>query len=359
MAKPPVQPDYRIRGRQIAQNQGIPWNIFNALVQQESGWNPSAKSPVGAQGFTQLMPGTARGLGVDPNDPLQNLQGGAQYLAQQYKKFGSWDLALAAYNAGPGAVAKYGGVPPYEETQNYVKTIMGNAHGAGGGGAPQAATGPTPSPLALGTLGAQAGLALQGSDPASLLNFAAPTKQGVSALQKLGDTSAKTAESSMQEIPTPKLASPVQSLSGVMQPHEVPVLPVSSEMNGQVPMVQGGNITQKFPNLHVQSNVDWQHVNPRLLSTLQKLAEKDGRVFVINSGYRSDDYNRQIGGAKGSKHRSGLAADVYVNGHPIGEVYSPDELAKLGLRSGNVPGFFNGKPDPMHVDMIGIPLKGG
>lgn len=72
------------------------------------------------------MPATARALGVDPAVPQQNLEGGARYLARQYRKFGSWRLALAAYNAGPEAVRKYGGVPPYRETQNYVKKILGS-----------------------------------------------------------------------------------------------------------------------------------------------------------------------------------------------------------------------------------------
>ena len=74
----------------------------------------------------QLMPQTARLLGVDPLDPYQNLDGGARYLAQQYRDFGSWRLALAAYNAGPQAVRKYGGVPPYAETRNYVDVIWGS-----------------------------------------------------------------------------------------------------------------------------------------------------------------------------------------------------------------------------------------
>jgi soluble lytic murein transglycosylase-like protein len=71
------------------------------------------------------MPGTARKLRVDPADPKQNLEGGARYLKEQYRTFGTWRLALAAYNAGPGAVKKYGGVPPYTETRNYVKIIAG------------------------------------------------------------------------------------------------------------------------------------------------------------------------------------------------------------------------------------------
>ncbi len=108
-----------------ARKHGIPEDLFLRLVQQESGWNPHAVSHAGAQGLAQLMPGTAAKLGVDPKDPHQNLDGGARYLAMMYAKFGNWRLALAAYNAGPGAVIKHGGIPPYSETRNYVKAILG------------------------------------------------------------------------------------------------------------------------------------------------------------------------------------------------------------------------------------------
>ncbi|SMR71941.1 Transglycosylase SLT domain-containing protein [Aliiroseovarius halocynthiae] len=110
----------------VARRHGIPEDLFLRLVQQESGWNPKAKSHAGAIGLAQLMPFTARKLGVDPWNPAQNLEGGARYLRQQYDRFRSWRLALAAYNAGPEAVAKYNGVPPYKETQGYVKAILGS-----------------------------------------------------------------------------------------------------------------------------------------------------------------------------------------------------------------------------------------
>lgn len=112
--------------RAAARQNGVPEELFLRLVQQESNWKPRARSHKGAIGLAQLMPFTAKYLGVNPHDPAQNLEGGARYLKEQYRTFGSWRLALAAYNAGPGAVKKYGGVPPFRETRNYVKKIWGS-----------------------------------------------------------------------------------------------------------------------------------------------------------------------------------------------------------------------------------------
>lgn len=116
---------YLAMARDAARRHGVPEDLFLKLVQQESGFNPKARSHKGALGLAQLMPETARVLRVDPMDPYQNLDGGARYLMQQYRAFGNWRLALAAYNAGPGAVQKHGGVPPFRETQNYVRVIWG------------------------------------------------------------------------------------------------------------------------------------------------------------------------------------------------------------------------------------------
>jgi len=111
--------------RGAARRYNVPENIFLRLVDQESRWNIEAVSPKGARGLAQLMPDTAKLLKVDPDNPSENLEGGARYLAQQYARFRSWRLALAAYNAGPGAVEKYGDVPPFAETQDYVRIILG------------------------------------------------------------------------------------------------------------------------------------------------------------------------------------------------------------------------------------------
>jgi soluble lytic murein transglycosylase-like protein len=115
----------QMMARDAAMRHGVPADLFFKLITQESNWVQSARSHKGAIGLAQLMPQTARLLGVDPHDPKQNLEGGARYLSMQYRKFRSWRLALAAYNAGPEAVEKYNGVPPYNETQNYVRRILG------------------------------------------------------------------------------------------------------------------------------------------------------------------------------------------------------------------------------------------
>lgn len=101
-------------------------SLLEAVVWQESRWRENAVSPVGARGLAQLMPGTARYLGVDASDPHQNLEGGARYLREQLDRFdGDLEKALAAYNAGPGRVERAGGIPDIRETRNYVAAIMG------------------------------------------------------------------------------------------------------------------------------------------------------------------------------------------------------------------------------------------
>jgi soluble lytic murein transglycosylase-like protein len=127
MLLPLTQINYHPIVEDAAARYALPPALLDAVIRQESGYRSDAVSPVGAMGLMQLMPGTARSLGVsNAFDPVQNVNGGAAYLRIQLNRFGgNLDHALAAYNAGPGAVIRYGGVPPYRETQIYVNSILG------------------------------------------------------------------------------------------------------------------------------------------------------------------------------------------------------------------------------------------
>lgn len=125
-----ISSDYNVDYNAIIENAANKYNInsavIKAVIKAESNFNPNVVSSAGAMGLMQLMPDTARGLGVeDAFDPVQNIEGGVKFLRSMLDQFGgNLELALAAYNAGPGNVTKYGGIPPFEETQEYVKKIM-------------------------------------------------------------------------------------------------------------------------------------------------------------------------------------------------------------------------------------------
>ena len=142
--------DYRQLAYQTAQRYGIDPDLFVRQIQAESSFRPDAVSPAGAIGLGQLMPSTAKELGVDPNDPVQNLEGAARYMRQQLDRFGDPALALAAYNAGPDRVVKANGIPNIKETQNYVAKILGGKGGAAMNQQPQQSQG-----LLGGLLGGQ------------------------------------------------------------------------------------------------------------------------------------------------------------------------------------------------------------
>ena len=143
--------DYRQLAYQTAQKYGIDPDLFVRQIQAESAFRPDAVSSAGAIGLGQLMPATAKELGVDPTDPVQNLEGAARYMKQQLDRFGDPALALAAYNAGPSRVAKANGVPNITETQNYVAKILGGKGGAAMAQEPQK----QPQGLLGGLLGGQ------------------------------------------------------------------------------------------------------------------------------------------------------------------------------------------------------------
>lgn len=121
-----VPPRYAEKVQELAARFDLSPSLIEAVVWQESRWREDAVSHAGARGLAQLMPGTARDLGVDSSDPFENLEGGARYLREQLDRFdGDLEKALAAYNAGPGRVERAGGIPNIRETQGYVAAIMG------------------------------------------------------------------------------------------------------------------------------------------------------------------------------------------------------------------------------------------
>ncbi len=137
----------------MAQNQGLPEHLLTALVWTESNFCPRAVSSAGAIGYGQLMPATARGMHVNPYDAQQNIWGAAHHLRQQWDTFHDWPKAIAAYNAGPGAVQKFGGIPPFAETQRYVTKVLGTYAQLVATFAPK--TTPTPMPARANLAGAQ------------------------------------------------------------------------------------------------------------------------------------------------------------------------------------------------------------
>ena len=122
-----VTGDFASLINQVSEKYGVNPSLVQAVIKAESNFNPDAVSSAGALGLMQLMPATARGLGVtDALDPAQNIEGGVKFLSQLLSHYnGNTQLAVAAYNAGPGAVDKYNGIPPYQETQTYVTRVLG------------------------------------------------------------------------------------------------------------------------------------------------------------------------------------------------------------------------------------------
>src|SRR5262245_58412509 len=262
---------------QASRKYGVPAGLIRSVIHFESGGNPKIRSPAGAVGLMQLMPATAAGLGVtDPTDPAQNIDGGTRYLAGMIRQFGSVPLALAAYNAGPGAVRAAGNkIPNYPETQAYVRNVTSLA---GVDGA--SATSPVPvGQAAVPSAGEAPSAAIPGVQPnqALLSQFyqaSAPTDAQVEALQGLGGMAARAAQAGQEETPLaqsvriPQMkTSTGKPTQGKEAPPPIPIVPVSG-LKGDVPMHVGGQ-NNTYPNLQFASQVDWQHVNQRLLRQLQ------------------------------------------------------------------------------------------
>lgn len=341
----------------------IPLSLAQALIGQESGGHAGAVSPAGAVGLTQVMPETAAGMyGISPSEAAQRLRdpefaldAGMRYLAEQKKKFGSWRLALAAYNAGPGAVEKYGGVPPFEETQNYVRSILGKT-----GALPSGATGTAPeAPLPTAPMG-NAGSTPAASTP--LLDTHSELLQGLQSLysgqydpqQRLQGLQALQQQLSGGETLStpapPGTQNPQTPNGGQTTPTVLPTVDHGQALDGKVSMVTGGKAP--YSNLAFAGHTDWHHVNPTLLAKINSVLKAHGMTGEVISGYRSNDYSDAVGGFRGDPHTKGIAVDVYVNGQPVGKVLGADVWKQAGIRSGDTFSY-QGSPDYEHLDLVG------
>ena len=274
-------PDYRALARQAAGEVGVPEKLFLSLVRHESGFNPRARSPVGAEGLTQLMPGTAHGLatkyGIDTSTPYGNLLGGAYYLKQQIDHFsGDLRMAVAAYNAGPGAVEKYGGVPPYAETQRYVKNVLGSS-GMSKFTSRFPATQTTEPPQQASSAGLQNAL--------------------IQNLANIGATG--------HADPSAMLAGISQ---GIALDRQAPAIGGSSSPGP--PGFESGTLGKVTvaPN----ANRAGVGINPKVISFAEQVAGLDGRPLTIGTG---TNHNRFVVGTdRQSAHWTGRAADIPATG---------------------------------------------
>lgn len=250
-----------------ARKYGIPPQLFLALGGKESGYDNSAVSPKGAQGWGQLMPTTARELGVNPDDPHQNIEGSARYLSQQYKRFGSWRLALAAYNAGPGAVEQYDGVPPYGETQQYVRDILTRA----------------------GALGSQ------------------PGTPGAAMTASTSTLSPQTSE--------PPLSGLQDLISGSYDPTKMLNAPAPRAHVEQLPALPAD--TKNFKTwVQLAKGADRNGVStqPAVLQFVAGLAEGYGKPLTIGTGTNHNEYTVD---GNVSDHWRGMAADIPATGKTL------------------------------------------
>jgi hypothetical protein len=327
---------YQAMAAKFAKQAGVPVNVFEAQIGQESGWNPNAKSGAGAEGIAQFMPATAAGFHINPNDPVQALQAAAKMDAGNLKKYGSVQRMLSAYNSGRADAYKdpnfAGG-----QTYNYVKSILAKA----GGGQVNAAWG-TP------------GLAKPkgGVPPIGLWKGLAPQQL------ELGNLVAQqNAFLSGQDYTGPSLAQQMQQFNLMQQsqggqafykPNGVGPVTYPPTTDGK------GGLGPLRPPKGFSFLGNTKGVNTSFLNALsQAVASQGGSQVKITSGFRDPQHNAAVGGVQGSLHTKGDALDGYamIGGKwvPLGTALLP-VAKKYGLRSGDVAGFFNGGKDPVHVD---------
>ena len=308
MAEKAARARLEAMARQVARQQGVPESLFLALIQQESGWNPAAGSSAGAQGLTQLMPGTARGLGVQNIlDPLQNLTGGAKYLKQQLNRFGKPALALSAYNSGPGGVESQGRVEAFPETQAYVQRVQAleqQYRGAGAGMPPSAAqalptaTGtsetanPPPSGMPYSGVQTEAVNPLTQSMGAGL-----PTLADL--IERVSPVAAQVATEQAEPEPAvampPAPPSPSAATEATVSP-AAQWAPPGQQANAGAPATKQG-LNSEFA---------------KRFAALQREVERRGGSLEITSGGRSAEHQAQLYQAAVQKYGSEQAARKWV-----------------------------------------------
>lgn len=272
----------RREARRAAQRYGLPPEVFERQVAAESGFDPNARSPAGAIGVAQIMPATARGWGVDPTDPVASLDAAARAMASYTRKYGSLATALAAYNAGPGAVQKYGGIPPYKETQNYVKKVLGGLKGS-----QQSLDlgGEVPTPAAA---------ALQRTPAPAPPPVSAPADPSFSARANLA------LPEGYQDPPSSPPALPIQrSLASTTTGQPTPGFSLPA-----------GNSKGKVV-IAPDADRPGAKLNPQVVSFVSQISAISGKPLVIGTGTRHSQ--RTVSG-KVSDHWHGNAADIPASG---------------------------------------------
>jgi hypothetical protein len=331
--------NYESQARTVAKRYGINPDVFVALVRQESGGNAGARSGAGAIGLTQLMPATAKSLGVNADDPIQNLEGGAKYLKEQLDRFGDYRKALAAYNAGPGAVSKYGGVPPYAETQNYVKRILGNK-------SPTLGSSPAASSTTTTTV-------TPGVDNKKA--------RGLAFLDYLGNEQARHSDTGFLD-----LASTLKSLK------DVPAVTKTASSGGASSSTETSKTAGRRPVV-VAPGAERPGIGLQkpILSFLHELAGASGRQVDVTTG---TNHNRMTTSGNVSDHWSGNAADLGVGadarqdgaaGHK-GDLIAAHAIALAGgvsfdkaLAMARKGGVFNFETKAGRVQILWRTLTGG